>query len=68
MEPITNCQLFEIESEIDKKLSRIELLDDNNFFENEEILSLKDEVRDLISYLRRVSKVNRITLSGLRLV
>ncbi|MDC1173899.1 hypothetical protein OAT67_00775 [Bacteriovoracaceae bacterium] len=68
MEPITNQQLFEIEREIDKKLSRIELLDDNNSFENDEIIILKDEVQNLLSYLRRVSKINRIALSGLRLV
>lgn len=68
MEPITDQQLFEIKREIDKKLSRIELLNDNNLFENDEIILLKDEVQNLLSYLRRVSRINRIALSNFKLI
>jgi len=45
-------ELESIEKEIDYKLDRLEWLDENNYFENMEIIKLKKETQELIDYLR----------------
>lgn len=66
--PLTKSELKTLSNSIHDKINRIKLLNPNNSFENNEINLLKAEVKNAISYLRKMAKIAKIKELGLKII